>query len=295
MKGRKKKPNTLALARQFYAEELRAVANLQSEAVVKAFATVPREHFLGPGPWQIVNPWRLEVEPSYRKTPDADARHIYHNILVGIDPERHLNNGQPGFLAFLIDQLELQVADHVVHVGCGTGYYTAIMAEVVGSSGHVKAIEIDAVLGARAHDNLAYLPQVEVIEGDGGEIDPGPSNAILVNAGVTHPSLVWLDSLRVGGRLLLFLTAETDRAGSGSGYVLKVTRQPSGLACRFISGVGVFSCVGSRNPELNEKLKNAFTGETWKSVQSLRRDDHEAADTCWLHSESFCLSKLAVT
>ena len=44
------------LLRQFYADELRAVANLQSEALVRAFAKVPREHFLGPGPWQVKSP-----------------------------------------------------------------------------------------------------------------------------------------------------------------------------------------------------------------------------------------------
>ena len=42
--------------RHYYAEELRAVANLQSEALVRAFAKVPREHFLGPGPWQVFSP-----------------------------------------------------------------------------------------------------------------------------------------------------------------------------------------------------------------------------------------------
>jgi len=284
----------LEAVRQFYAEELRAVANLKSERLVKAFAKVPREHFLGPGPWQIVNPWWLETDPSYRTTSDADPRHLYHNVLVGIDPNRRLNNGQPSFLAFLIDSLELQEGEHVVHIGCGTGYYTAIMAEVVGSNGRVTAIEIDPDLARHARSNLSYLAHVQIIEGDGGKHDPGPSDAILVNAGVTHPSLVWLDSLRHGGRLLLFLTAETDTAGSGGGYVLKVTFKPGGLACCFISRVGVFSCVGTRDPELNEKLKNAFTGETWKSVQSLRRDAHEATDTCWLHGETFCLSKLAV-
>ncbi len=39
--------------RQFYAEEIRAVSNIQTQAIVKAFANVPRESFLGPGPWQI--------------------------------------------------------------------------------------------------------------------------------------------------------------------------------------------------------------------------------------------------
>ena len=35
--------------RQFFAEEIRVVSNLQTDALVDAFAKVPREHFLGPG------------------------------------------------------------------------------------------------------------------------------------------------------------------------------------------------------------------------------------------------------
>ena len=108
---------------------------------MKAFAKVPREHFLGPGPWKI-----LSSGFEYWTTKDADPKHLYHNVLVAIDAERKLNNGHPSFLAFLIEQLELQAGDHVVHVGCGTGYYTAVMAEVVGSIGNVTAYEIDAGL-----------------------------------------------------------------------------------------------------------------------------------------------------
>ncbi len=42
--------------RQFFAEEIRAVANIQTDALATAFAKVLREHFLGPGPWQIASP-----------------------------------------------------------------------------------------------------------------------------------------------------------------------------------------------------------------------------------------------
>src|SRR3984893_17715951 len=126
--------SNLDVARAYYAEELRTVANLQSEAVVRAFAKVPRERFLGPGPWQMLSPG-LE----YWTTKDDDPKHLYHNVLVAIDAERRLNNGHPSFLAFLIEQLELQAGDHVVHVGCGTGYYTAVMAESFECVGHVTA------------------------------------------------------------------------------------------------------------------------------------------------------------
>jgi len=266
------------------------VANLQSEAVVRAFATVPREHFLGPGPWQVKSPGL----DGYWTTKDADPKRLYHNILVAIDPSRQLNNGHPSFLASLIDRLEVKRGDHVMHVGCGTGYYTAIMAEVVGREGHVSAIEVDTQLAARARDNLNDFSNVKVIEGDGGAIDAGPADAILVNAGATHPRPVWLGSLLPGGRLILPLTVAEDADGGGDGRILKVTRQPGGLTACFISGVGIFSCVGGRDAELNRRLKAAFERDDWKTVQSLRRDQHDEQESCWLHGEQFCLSKTSV-
>src|SRR5262249_15753518 len=149
--------------------------------------------------------------------------------------------------AFLIDALELQIGQHVVHIGCGTGYYTAIMAEVVGQEGHVTAVEVDHDLASRAQSNLSYLSHVQVFAGDGGELDAGPSDAIFVNAGASHPRALWLDSLRPRGRLILPLTVTDDADGGGGGHVLKVIRHPEGLAASFISGVGIFSCVGGRN------------------------------------------------
>ncbi len=216
---------SLAAQRQRYAEELRQKAQLRSQAVVRAFAQVPREHYLGPGPWRV-----LDLE--YHSTADADPRHLYHNVLVEIDAARQANNGQPSFLAFLIDALELQEGEHVVHVGCGTGYYTAILATVVGPRGRVIAIEIDTELATRARSNLVNLSQVEVVQADGGEYDPGPVNAILVNAGATHPRLLWLDRLLPGGRLILPLTVTTTPGSTG--HILKVTRVGQGYAAPYL-------------------------------------------------------------
>lgn len=281
--------NELDEIRHYYAEELRAVANLKSEALVQAFAKVRREHFLGPGPWQVFSPG-LE---SVWDTTDADPKHLYHNLLVVIDAEQHLNNGHPSFLAFLIDQLKLKAAEHVVHIGCGPGYYTAVMADVVGPTGQVTAMEIDPELARRAQRNLSYLPQVKIIEGDGGEKDPGPCDAILVNAGVTHPRSMWLDSLRAGGRLILPLTVTGDEGGT-EGAIIKITREHAGFAASFVAQVGIFPCAGARDADLNEKLKEAFKRGDEKSVRSLRRDKHESSDACWFHNEQFCLSKIAV-
>jgi protein-L-isoaspartate(D-aspartate) O-methyltransferase len=276
--------------RRYFAEEIRAVANIRSEALVAAFAKVPREHFLGPGPWQIMS----DRSEDYRTTENTDPRHLYHNILVAIDPGRHLNNGQPSYLAFCIDSLDLDEGDRVLHVGCGVGYYTAIMAEVVGSSGHITGVEIDADLASRARENLANLRHVKVANGDGGKYDPGPCDAIFINAGVTHLSAVWLDSLLPGGRLILYLTVAFDDSGSGRGFMLKVKREERGYTTRFLGGVSVFHCEGSRDEEANQRLREAFMRGAWESVQSLRRDAHESSDDCWLHGNGFCLSTLPV-
>ncbi len=149
--------NDMQAIRRAYAEELRAVSDLRSETLVKAFAKVSREHFLGPGPWQIVAPVQ-PGRPTYRTTEDADPRHLYHDVLVAIDPGRQLNNGEPSFLALCFDALELKARDRVVHICCGVGYYTAILAEVEGTSGHVTGIEVDVELAGRARADLNDKP-----------------------------------------------------------------------------------------------------------------------------------------
>jgi protein-L-isoaspartate(D-aspartate) O-methyltransferase len=122
----------LATVRFYYAERLRYVAHLKSEGLIHALSEVPRERYLGPGPWQLYN---LQ-DGSYWLTPDNNPRHLYHNVLVAIDARRKLNNGLPSALAYQIEALNLQPNDHVVHIGCGTGYYTAIMAQLVGRRPH---------------------------------------------------------------------------------------------------------------------------------------------------------------
>ena len=137
------RPDDIGPARRWFAEELRHTAHVRSPAVVEAFATVPREHFAGPGPWRVLSPMR---GPDYWTTDDADPRRLCHDILVAIDETRRLNNGQPSLWANLIDQLGLKAGERVIHVGAGLGYYSAIIAEIVGPAGRVAAI---ARMGAR--------------------------------------------------------------------------------------------------------------------------------------------------
>ena len=136
---------TLDDARRAFAEELRHVGHVRSEAVVRAFAGVARERFLGPGPWKL-----FQLAEGYWTTEDADPRRLYHDVVVAIDAERRLNNGQPSLWARLFDRLHIAPGDRVVQIGAGTGYYTAILAEIVGRTGSVWAWEVDGYVIADA-------------------------------------------------------------------------------------------------------------------------------------------------
>ncbi len=286
------------LRRRFYAEEIEAVARLRSPLVVEALAEVPRERFLGPGPWIVLAETDLTgLGPSKtRETPDADPARVNHNIAVAIDASRQLFNGQPGTLAPWIDALDLARGARVLHVGAGTGYYTAIIAHVVGPAGRVLAFEADRPLSERAAANLAAMPWVTVRAEAAADRDldrDGPFDAVLINAGVTHPLDGWLDALAPGGRMILPLTATMPAMGTiGKGFVFLVQREAGAFSARLNGFVAIYSAVGIRDESLNAALGKAMMAgpQRAQGVTRLRRDAHDPADACWLHAPSFCLS-----
>jgi protein-L-isoaspartate(D-aspartate) O-methyltransferase len=287
-------PLDLAIVRRFFAEELEAVCGFRSPGLVDAFATIPREKFLPAGPWQVLSvaDYTPMAVPPARATPDADPRRVYHNIGIAIDPGRRLFNGHPGTLASWIDALALTPGARVLHIGAGLGYYTAIIAHAVGSSGRVVAIEVDEALAAGARANLASMRWVDVRHSDGTERHEQPFDAILVNAGVTHPRDEWLDALAPGGRMMLPLTATMPQMGPiGKGFMLLVTHEPEGgFAVKPFTIVAIYSALDLRDETMNAALGQAMMKQPFPPVKRLRRDTHEPSSSCWLHGATWCLS-----
>ena len=284
---------TLEDCRRFYSEEIRFAANISSMSLVGAFARVPRENFLGSGPWKIASVDLGLSGTTYTQTPDADPRHLYHNVPVALDPARDLNNGQPAAVAKWIDALGLKSGMRVYHLGCGVGYFTALMAEMVGQTGKVVASEIDPELAARASKNLAGYQNVSVHSGDGADFNPGQCDAMFINAGVTHPHSRWLESLTMSGSLVLPLTIAAGMgmgANLGKGIMAKITRQANAFSASIVSFVAIYSCVGMRDAQLEQALGKAMgTGKVFK-LRSLRCDAHELTDTCLVHGADLCFS-----
>ena len=208
---------------------------------------------------------------EYWTTDEDSPSHVYHDVLIALDESRGINNGQPSLWAYIFDHLDLVPGEQVLHLGCGTGYYSAIIAELVGSAGRVTAVEIDATLAQNARAALADWPQVRVINADGAHTSFEPVDAIVASAGATHPLSSWLDALEPGGRLLFPMT--TSRNGPGA--MLLVSRRPDdGFAARFLCRAGFIDFQGARDPAISRRLAAALRRDQGAAVKSLRRDTH---------------------
>lgn len=281
----------LEAVRSAYAQQTLAAANVVDGGLQSAFASVRREDFLPPGPWPILQ----QRDGTYRSTPDGNPAHLYTDDLVGIAPERGINNGQPRLHAELLSFAAIRPGEHVVHIGAGAGYYSAIMAELAGGDGRVTAIEVAEDLAAQATRNLSNRPNVTVIHGDGSVAAFDDADVIYVNAGATRPADAWLDRLDVGGRLILPLTTDKGFAPVRSadvrhGGVFRIIRANDGYLARWISGVAIYPCEGMRDPVSERALAIAFEGGGWERVTRLIRHGDVPAAECWLRGLDWCLT-----
>jgi len=281
----------LDIIRRAYAKRVTFAADVTDRRVEAAFAAVPREAFLGPGPWQVVRFFSFSGARGYVRTPSANPVYIYDDLVVAILPERNLNNGQPSLHAWLMASAAPQAGDHIVHIGTGSGYYTAILAHLAGRRGKVTAIEYDPELAALTARNLRNWPNATVINGDGTTIDFAPADVIYVNAGATQPLAHWLDRLTDGGRLILPVTAAGFPIGDvRHGAVFRIERKGDDYPTRRISAVAIFPCAGGRDAEEEAALAAAFIKGGAENVPRLYRRDDVPEDDCWLRGKGWCLA-----
>jgi protein-L-isoaspartate(D-aspartate) O-methyltransferase len=265
----------LASRRAAYAHEVMSRYGANDPAVEAAFGKVPREAFLGPPPWSFGSGGPM----SWSRTSQVES--LYQDVLVSLDRAKGINNGQPSLHALCIAALHLTRTDHVLHIGAGTGYYTAILAELAGS---LDVFEIEASLAAQAMTNLAPWPNATV-HAESGVGRPLPeANAIYVSAGATHPDPFWLDALHDGGRLLFPLTGEDSWGG-----MLLVTRLGQQFAANFVSPCGFIDCAGLRDPVTAARLAEVFRAGGKDQVRSLMRQPPRGA-TIWFAGVGWYLS-----
>lgn len=255
----------LEAARAAFAREMALASRSGDPRLERVFALVPREAFLPPGPWRI---WE---DGKAVATPDDNPAALYRNVLVALDEAKGINNGEPFLHAAWIGAADPAPGETVVHVGAGTGYYSALLSMLVRPGGRVTAFEIEPALAERAGVHLAPFDNVTVCRGDVTTEAPPGADLVHVCAGVACPPLGWLTALRPGGRLI-FPWRPADDVGLG----VLVQRRPEGLAATPLSAAWFIPCVGASDRSGCSKVPSWAEA---MSIRSLRLRTRQAPDS----------------
>ncbi len=111
---------------------------------------------------------------------------------------------QPYIVALMTDLLELQAEDRVLEIGTGSGYQTAILAEL---AQQVFSVELVPELGKTAAERLKQLEydniQFRIANGYEGWPEQAPFDAIIVTAAATHIPQDLVEQLKPGGKMAI--------------------------------------------------------------------------------------------
>ena len=145
--------------------------------------------------------------PREKFVPDNLTGIAYVDEIVPLGGQRYVMEAM--VVARLLQTAALNAEDVALSIGCGTGYATAILAQIVDT---VVAVEPDRGLAQKANENLLAigLDNVAVVEGklEDGNIDQGPYNVIFFDGAVqTVPDAI-CDQLAEGGRLVAIVSGE---------------------------------------------------------------------------------------
>ena len=155
---------------------------LKSPAIIKAFKKIDRADFVSP----------------------ETLNEAYGNYPLPIGLGQTIS--QPATVAFMLELLQAQAGDKVLDVGSGSGWQTALLAELVGPKGQVIGLEIKDELVKLAQDNLVNYnyQNIKLVKGNGwqGLPDEAPFDKIIIAAAASEVPQALKEQLSESGRLI---------------------------------------------------------------------------------------------
>jgi protein-L-isoaspartate(D-aspartate) O-methyltransferase len=141
--------------------------------------------------------------PRHRFVPPELLPHAYQDRPLPISATRSLS--QPFIVALMTDLLTPRATDRVLEIGTGTGYQTAVLAQLVAET---YTVEIDPDLYREAKTRLAALGLDRGVhfrhaDGFAGWAEQAPFDAIVVRGALSGIPAPLLEQLAPGGRLVL--------------------------------------------------------------------------------------------
>ena len=189
--------------------------DIHDERVLQAMRTVPRHEFVGPG--------------------DTPLAYADHPVPIG----EQQTTSQPYIIAAMLQAAEIKPTDRVLEVGAGSGYQTALLAELANQVFAIDRFPTLIEAAAQVLERLGYF-NVALVVGDGslGLPQAAPYDAIIVSAAAPGVPAPLVEQLAIGGRLVI-------PVGDAEQQVLKLVRKyADGTSetvlegCRFVPLIG---------------------------------------------------------
>ena len=148
---------------------------------------------------------------------------------------------QPYMVALMTEALQLTGKERVLEIGAGSGYQTAILAELAERVFSIERIRPLAIRARQLIYELGYFNvEIKIFDGTYGWAEEGPFEAIMVTAGTPDIPQPLLDQLTIGGRLVIPV---------GDAFVqdlIRITKTKDGIkkedlgGCRFVKLIGKY-------------------------------------------------------
>ena len=188
---------------------------IKDERVLAAMARVPRERFL----------------------PPEDRSSAYEDRPLPIGQEQTIS--QPFIVALMTEALGLTGSEKVLEIGTGSGYQTAVLAELARLVVSVERLPALAVAARKVLDSLGYTNIVTHLAGETlGWPEDAPYDAIITTAGAPRIPPELVDQLAIDGRLVIPVGTRYEQE------LYKLTRRKTKNEIQDLGGVRFVSLIG---------------------------------------------------
>jgi protein-L-isoaspartate(D-aspartate) O-methyltransferase len=160
--------------------------HLKTPAIIEAFRKIDRVDFV----------------------PLSEKHRAYCDIPLPIGYRQTIS--QPSTVVFMLEQLQPQKGDKILDVGSGSGWVTALLAQIVGISGEVYALERIEALKAYGERNIAKYNFIEkgivkcfCADGTNGLPTRAPFDKIIVSASAGKIPWPLKEQLKINGRMII--------------------------------------------------------------------------------------------
>ena len=187
----------------------------------------------------------IEKTPREKFVPAAFEDRAYENVALPIGQGQSVS--QPYVVALMTEKLEVGQRHNVLEIGTGSGYQTAVLAEL---AKEVFTVERHATLATRAEAVLRRLSysnvHVVIADGSRGYPEAAPYDAIVVTAAAPRVPPALFEQLAEGGRLIIPVGTHLIAISRTEGQTLQAVRKLQGQpVTQVLDGVRFVPLIGS--------------------------------------------------